>query len=153
MHLSRQSLCSFPLSIIFLAYIVLSVLIAGVWPVKQFLRQGEDTTNCHSTMLADTDATVGHRSIPRVQNIQETSRKDDTHTHRNGKAWKKGARSALAMERERHLLAKDVADLDGRTPLSLAEKGLLNHLNGCGMQPCARFLAEFSDFFNGRERT
>lgn len=37
-----------------------------------------------------------------------------------------------------HGVPADVADLDGRTPLSLAEKGLLNHLNGCGMQPCAR---------------
>eukprot|EP00435_Cladocopium_sp_Y103_P004339 s4156_g1.t1 len=37
-----------------------------------------------------------------------------------------------------HGVPADVADLDGRTPLSLAEKGLLMHLNGCGMQPCAR---------------
>ena len=59
----------------------------------------------------------------------------------------------LAGDGERDLLAKDVADLDGRTPLSLAEKGLLMHLNGCGMQPCARFLAEFSDLLNGTERT
>lgn len=105
MHLSRQSLCSFPLSIIFLAYIVLSVLIAGVWPVKQFLRQGEDTTNCHSTMLSDTDATVGHRSIPRVQNIQETSKKDDTHTHTQ--KWesmeKGGEKRAGNGERERDI--------------------------------------------------
>lgn len=37
---------------------------------------------------------------------------------------------------------EDIADLDGRTPLSLAEKGLLLHVNNCGMQPCSRFMTE-----------
>lgn len=73
------------------------------WPVKQFLRQGEDTTNCHSTMLADTDATVGHRSIPRVQNIQETSRKDDTHTQKWESMEKGGEKRAGNGERERDI--------------------------------------------------
>lgn len=37
-----------------------------------------------------------------------------------------------------HGMPADIADLDGRTPLSLAEKGLLLHVNNCGMQPCSR---------------
>ena len=152
--MSRQSLCSFPLSIIFLAYIVLSVLIAGGGLSSNSSGKGKTqqtaTAPCWRTQMRPWGTGPYHECKTSRRRAERM-----THTHRNGKAWKKGARSALAMERERerHLLAKDVADLDGRTPLSLAEKGLLNHLNGCGMQPCARFLAEFSDFFNGRERT
>jgi len=37
-----------------------------------------------------------------------------------------------------HGVPAEVADLHGRTPLSLAERGLMMHLNSCGMQPCSR---------------
>ena len=92
-----------------------------------------------------------HNKLPQHHAVGH--RCDHTEMGKHGKRGREARWQWRERERERHLLAKDVADLDGRTPLSLAEKGLLNHLNGCGMQPCARFLAEFSDFFNGRERT
>mmetsp|Transcript_42984 Transcript_42984/g.100124 ORF Transcript_42984/g.100124 Transcript_42984/m.100124 type:complete len:391 (-) Transcript_42984:106-1278(-) len=37
-----------------------------------------------------------------------------------------------------HGVPADLADLQGRTPLSLAEKGLAMHVNSCAMQHCPR---------------
>ncbi|CAJ1419176.1 unnamed protein product [Effrenium voratum] len=37
-----------------------------------------------------------------------------------------------------HGVPADIPDLEGRTPLTLAERGLAMHVNSCGMQPCNR---------------
>ncbi|CAE7391377.1 TANC2 [Symbiodinium natans] len=37
-----------------------------------------------------------------------------------------------------HGVPADLPDQQGRTPLSLAEKGLVMHVQTCGMQPCSR---------------